>query len=425
MEKKKISIIIPVYNREKSIRQCLESIFRQTIKEIEVICINDGSTDRSAEIIKAYCKKQDNIRLIEQENQGAGKSRNVGLDVACGKYISFLDADDFFFDEDALEKMVHMCERKKVKICGSYRKILDRNGIRETILINGEQELAKEKKVLEYCDYQMDYGYQSFIFSRELLEERHIRFPYYRRFQDPPFMVRAMCAAEKFMIADTSLYCYRIPNIMIRLNSKTVIDLIKGMNDNLVFATQNGLDILFENTLNRLEYEYGNIIYHNITDENTGILEELLRANKIVRKYYIDGGYVIRPLKKVLQGVVSENIGYEDKLKESLNAQGKIMIYGAGKIAGVFFSFLNKIGQVHKIKFFVVSEPDEGKMFHNIPVMSFQTLTDSAVKEKIYIATAGIYHKEIMESFMTAGIENYEVVDDAFLHGILAEEDYD
>lgn len=93
---KKVSVIIPVYNAEPYLRQCLDSVINQTLKEIEIICVDDGSTDHSLEILESYADKDSRVRILTQENRSAGVARNRGLAEAEGEYLSFLDADDFF-----------------------------------------------------------------------------------------------------------------------------------------------------------------------------------------------------------------------------------------------------------------------------------------------------------------------------------------
>ena len=112
----KVSVIIPVYNAEKYLRQCLDSVLGQTLKEIELICVDDGSTDRSMEILLEYASKDKRIRVITQKNGGPGKARNTALPYATGKYISFLDADDWF-EQDFLEKMFDRSDEVQADIC--------------------------------------------------------------------------------------------------------------------------------------------------------------------------------------------------------------------------------------------------------------------------------------------------------------------
>ena len=91
----KISIIIPVYNVEKYLRQCLDSVINQTLKDIEIICVNDGSTDNSPAILEEYASKDNRVKVVNQKNAGAAAARNLALQNVCGKYIAFVDSDDF------------------------------------------------------------------------------------------------------------------------------------------------------------------------------------------------------------------------------------------------------------------------------------------------------------------------------------------
>ena len=96
MESNKVSIVLPVYNTGKYLPQCLDSILNQTYQDFELICVNDGSTDNSAQIIEKYILNDDRIRLITQQNMYCGVARNNGLSIATGKYVIFLDSDDYF-----------------------------------------------------------------------------------------------------------------------------------------------------------------------------------------------------------------------------------------------------------------------------------------------------------------------------------------
>ena len=111
----KVSVIIAVYNAEKYLVQCLDSVLNQTLKEIEIILVNDGSTDNSMQILEKYQKKDARVRVINQENQGAAAARNAGMKLAVGEYLSFLDADDFFSPE-MLEEMYAGCVEQDADI---------------------------------------------------------------------------------------------------------------------------------------------------------------------------------------------------------------------------------------------------------------------------------------------------------------------
>lgn len=110
MSELKVSVILPIYNCEKYLSQCLESVVNQTLSEIEIICVDDGSTDNSYKIIEEFAKKDSRVVPVHQENGGAGAARNNGLRRARGKYLSFLDSDDFF-ESDMLEKAYDCAEK--------------------------------------------------------------------------------------------------------------------------------------------------------------------------------------------------------------------------------------------------------------------------------------------------------------------------
>ena len=111
----KVSVIVPVYNGEKYIEECMDSIVGQTLREIEIICVDDGSTDGSPEILERFRRQDKRVRLISQENAGAGAARNRGFKEAGGEYLSFLDADDFF-EPDMLETAYRKAKEQKAQI---------------------------------------------------------------------------------------------------------------------------------------------------------------------------------------------------------------------------------------------------------------------------------------------------------------------
>ena len=110
MKQPAVSVIMPVYNGEKHLRECLDCVVNQTLRDIEIICVDDGSSDSSAEIVEEYAAKDPRVTLIRQQNGGAGAARNNGLRHAKGRYLSFLDSDDFF-EKDMLEKALARLQR--------------------------------------------------------------------------------------------------------------------------------------------------------------------------------------------------------------------------------------------------------------------------------------------------------------------------
>ena len=110
----KVSVVIPIYNVEKYIEGCLKSICNQTLKDIEILCINDGTPDKSMKIVEKIAKKDKRIKIINKENGGLSSARNAGIDNAKGKYIYFIDSDDQL-KENALEILYNKMEEEKLE----------------------------------------------------------------------------------------------------------------------------------------------------------------------------------------------------------------------------------------------------------------------------------------------------------------------
>ncbi len=403
----RISVIIPVYNCEKSIEQSIQSVQRQSIKEIEIICINDGSTDRSAEVICQMQKEDERIQLYGQDNQGSGAARNLGLYYAKGEFIAFLDADDYYLDTDALESMIKQCERHQVSICGTVIRI-ERGKI--AVPDKGFQFLidASEKKdVLQYSDLQFDYGYYGFLFERKLLIENKITFPAYRRFQDPVFFVRAMYAAKRFCFSDKALYVYRAPNVLSRFRVNNVIDLLHGLLDNLHFAQEHDLKKLFMRTVERIESEYLDIICHHLSTESLSILLEI---NQIVRESLEDTEYLITPLGMIFESIQTVENWRWRELVGKMETCDRIYPYGAGKVCSDFINYLRERDLADKVQaILVTSLEDNPDRIQDIPVMGMKDY-QTQKGDLIVVTVVGLHQKDVIALLEEKHIDSYGVI---------------
>ena len=404
----KVSIIIPVYNCGKYLNQCLNSIICQSLQELEIICIDDGSTDDSVEILKTHRKTDPRIIIEQQKNQGAGAARNTALEKAKGQYVAFLDADDYYKNENALEIMYEACEKSGALICASAKRCL-LSDVEEVVDLFQEKCIGKK---LKYEDYQMQFYYQNYLIQREILEENSIFFPLYRRYQDPPFFVKALFSAGEFIVADTCLYCYRISDIRVKFDTRKVEDMLNGFFDNLLFAMNNNLDLLFHETVEQYNDEgYNTIIHENISSESLEILELLLKANQIIRKKYNDPKYIIKPLRLLLFNFKT----YEKKLLQTIEKQNEITLYGAGKNAQIFLHFLQKKEMLYKVKNIVVTKSaDNPCSIFTIPVVSFSEFL-SMGKETFFIITANEDNShEIQKILEQNNCKEYVILDNYF-----------
>ena len=149
----KVSVIIPVYNAEKTIQKCVRNVTNQSLKEIEIICVDDGSSDKSLPILILLSKQYKNIRVLSQNNLGAGEARNAALRVANGEFISFVDPDDLYAEDDALECLYNKAIENEVDICAGNTIIVENNEIK----LNESMSFSKDG-VIQYSDWQGCYG---------------------------------------------------------------------------------------------------------------------------------------------------------------------------------------------------------------------------------------------------------------------------
>ncbi len=190
-----ISIIVPVYNVEKYLEECIDSILAQTYREFELILVDDGSPDHSGEICDRYASQDKRIRVLHQENQGISDARNHALAVARGQYVTFVDSDDYIAP-DMLELLYHNMKKEnaQISICGTwfvYEKCSQKEGVGDTYLKMNAQE-ALEKIV--------DFGYFDESLCRKLFDVnllQSIRFPSGVLAEDilvtPKIIARANC----------------------------------------------------------------------------------------------------------------------------------------------------------------------------------------------------------------------------------------
>jgi len=210
----RISVIVSVYNTEKYLKECFNSLVNQTYKDIEIIAVNDGSNDNSPEILNEFAKKYKNIKIINQKNKGYSEARNVALKEATGDYIGFVDSDDYIAP-DMFEKLMNTAKNKKSDIvsCSFFRfyqdgsKVLDSN----ELFFNVLEEKRNTHSLLNYPELLLDHGFVwNRIYKTELLKENNIIFPKDIEFGEDTYFHRlALIKAKNIEYIKDSLYFYR------------------------------------------------------------------------------------------------------------------------------------------------------------------------------------------------------------------------
>ena len=213
----KVTVIVPIYNACKHLRPALESIIAQTLKEIEIICVDDGSTDTSLDMLKIYQKRDNRIRIVTETNAGPGHARNNGLRRARGKYVAFLDADDFF-DPDMLEKLYNHAEANDLDIAIADYDIFEHKKGRFVANIDSEHAKIFDGGAVtsknEHPDYILDSttgAAWNKLFNKTFLLEKNITFTTEALiFEDVYFTSSALAFAERVAKVPEILVHHRI-----------------------------------------------------------------------------------------------------------------------------------------------------------------------------------------------------------------------
>ena len=217
LRRPKISIIIPLYNAEKEISRCMESIYKQTFTDYEIILVNDGSKDNSAEICRRYAEKDRRVTFIDKENGGSGSARNAGIEVARGKYIYFCDADDEI-SENLLERVYTVAESGDydLVVFSVHSKIINS----DTGEVIREYNTAQEDRILKTkSDFRSSFSrlyYEGVLFGApynklfktSVIRDNSVRFPDLKRGQDEIFNMRYYRYVNSCAVIPDSLYTY-------------------------------------------------------------------------------------------------------------------------------------------------------------------------------------------------------------------------
>lgn len=237
MERDLISVIVPVYNVQEYLKNCINSILNQSYKNIEIILVDDGSTDESSSICDLYVKKDNRIKVIHKENGGLSDARNMGIKSARGKYITFVDSDDYLDENYVKALYILITENNSDIACSRMKKTDSLNDkiINKNEKINIYNSIDAIKEIL----YQrnIDNSAPSKLFKKDLFE--NILFPVGYAFEDLDTMYKLFLQANKIVSTTNNYYLYyqRQDSILHTVKDKTINDLltiIDNMNKNLI-----------------------------------------------------------------------------------------------------------------------------------------------------------------------------------------------
>lgn len=264
-EKGMISVIIPVYNASAFIRQCLDSLLRQTYKNWQAILIDDGSIDSSYSICQEYSKGDDRFQVISKKNEGVSKTRNLALDLCKGEFVFFLDADDFLLDENCFDKLIFEMAKEEIDLVRFDYQAVDEKS--NTIFINGNIKLRKKyySRSLSISDYCIHVAMDEYFLAMNLLrnniiQEFHIRFVEGCRMrEDAAFLLTYLANSRQVIYLPYICYAYRKHS-----GAATAISSIKIYSKDLSMVFDALISLLKKNTnkdyISYLEFFLSNIV---------------------------------------------------------------------------------------------------------------------------------------------------------------------
>lgn len=279
-----ISIIIPVYNTEKYLVRCINSVLIQSYKNIEVILIDDGSTDNSYKICLGFSKLDKRIKVVKQQNSGASMARNKGVNIAKGKYIGFVDSDDII-DKDMFKTLYDNLVKydADLSICEVVRfnKEPNFNNSNNITLLNQKEALKillEDKKI---CSYSVNK-----LCKKELIKD--IKYPLNKMQEDVGTIYKFITTANKIVYSDSKLYGYYT-----RLGSVTKTLKTQFIYDYFEMIDKRYKDLLNYDIKSYLDLNYVNVILGNFID--LSLNQKLLEDKEL--KYFMDEKY--KKLKKL------------------------------------------------------------------------------------------------------------------------------
>lgn len=278
-----VSVIMPVYNSSSFLNRSIDSIQKQTLNDIEIICVDDGSTDDSLMVLNDLKNKYGNIKIICQENSGPGVARNTGIKNAKGEYIAFLDSDDIYLDNDALEKMYTSGKSNDFNlICANLKRINQDYTIDIYYdFVNSRFTYFYKNDILKSEDYGIPFAFYRNLFKRSFLEENKIDFPDLRFGEDPVFMVKVLTNINEFLALPIDLYGYNHSiggGVNEKINSfEKKYNYIKHFKDIFNILKSNNLNSIF--SIYKIEFIDYLVYSDNIHDKDIKIILKNLFEN--------------------------------------------------------------------------------------------------------------------------------------------------
>lgn len=241
----KVSVIIPVYNVENLLPRCLDSLIAQTLKEIEIICVDDGSKDNSLEVLRKYEALDSRITVVSQENKRQGGARNTGMSMAKGEYIGFVDSDDYV-DKDYYWELYNaaVSNGADMACCGIIKH--KAHITKYVAKYEGSHSFSDQNAKFKICNCPPDFHPVNKIYSMAMLQKTGLRFQERVCYEDVAFVSRAIYNANAIVTVPGTLYHYMYngeSTVKSKQTPQKQYDMYNARKGFVEFAAQHGLDI--------------------------------------------------------------------------------------------------------------------------------------------------------------------------------------
>lgn len=397
----KVSVIIPVYNVEQYLRKCLDSVLNQSLKDIEIICIDDCSTDSSREILQEYASKDNRISLsYNEKNMGQAYARNIGINVACGKYIRFVDADDFIC-ADSLEYTYNITEKYNLDFL-KFRFERETNGVRKVfneydntvnaMVINGVKLLDY---FMEQKDYSFDISVCTCMMKREYLKANNITFYNGIYFEDFLFTYKVFIYAQKGMCINKVGYTY-----VAHVGSTTT----KQKSDKHIYGLLVNINEIIKVMSCVKESRNASLAFIFYIHEKMMNYVKQLEGN-VNQQYWEDD------IKQLYNSIVFHHLSYQlddNRINEGCNRienESLVYIFGAGTLARQLLETFNE-RQVIVSGVLVSDAAKNVKALMGHRVSSIDSLQEDKDRVIIFVAVLDIYRQEVMTLLNEKGFKN-------------------
>ena len=409
----KISIIVPVYNVEKYLAECLDSIRSQSFTDYEIICVDDASTDASLSVLKAYAERDLRIQiLVNEENRGLSYTRNRGLDVARGKYILFVDSDDMLKPE-ALEKLYQYAKRERVDGVLFDREIkLEGNAAREKL---ENVKLEKEKLLPE----QIFSGKELFI---KFTEVKHWKVAAWRYFWNRDFLMKNSLRFYTGLINEDNLFTFQCLMKAAYIANLNEILYIYRKRDNSIMYQMNYhyLESAFV-IFNEIFYDWKNQDY----DEQTSVAIErylnylfeqmFLKRRRFFSEYHelSMGNFADKYLFKLFFERFMSDRKYaflsEEKIAQLKRAQ-KVVVYGAGNVGTETIELLEENGiRIHAVA--VTDKKNNMTVVKSYNIYGIEELCAINKCSIVIVAVVERHYDSILKKLKELGFDNIMFLD--------------